>query len=660
MNILKFQDNNYLTVFENGSYDLKLGKTSLTQCFPTVDNTCACKYNVNVEMQGDVISASYTRDEYTINLTWQVINDVLTLKTKLTNIQPNSVEKLCVFKNAYISGIEKFLAHGYFSWDQSFLRNADELETAEANGVLALLNKKESVFVGYLTHDKMFQTFNLAAEGNQVKVASEMYLEGKDLNGVSEVEFSDIVFFTHKSLDEGQKVWADIVVKENDVKLTKPTSKGWCSWYYDYFWFSGEIIERHLEKFAPYKDDLGFDSFVIDANHFEHLGDWLIPDSKFPKGMEYYAQEITKAGYIPGIWIGPWMVADRSRVFKEHKDWLCKDENGELIEFMNPLGEDNVWAYRSKIHYCLDTSHPEAFEYLRNVFRTLRKWGYKYFKTDFMFWGSMDRFEGGWMHDGINAHNLIPNKEDRPLIKRHTPGKTRMEYFVDVLKMIREEIGEESIWLGCGQPIWASIGYVDCMRVSRDVGARWVAHNSPKELLNDLALRNFANQRFYEVDPDCVLLRTWETKITETEATSLALYMGVAQGMVLTSDYVDECPKHRLEIFKFIQAENDKIEFYPPLLGRDTDLVVYVGRRKDNGMGVIFFFNNGEVPQDKTYKLDAIDMDGYTKAVEWRNEDAVVSLDGEISVSLEPHASTLFYLKDSDFEKGWKPAKISG
>ena len=53
-----------------------------------------------------------------------------------------------------------------------------------------------------------------------------------------------------------------------------------------------------------------------------------------------------------------------------------------------------------------------------------------------MFWGSMDRFEGGWFHDGLNKHNLILDKSKRPLIKRHTPGKTRMEYFVDLLKMV--------------------------------------------------------------------------------------------------------------------------------------------------------------------------------------------------------------------------------
>ena len=655
---IKFQKSSYLNVYDDGTYDVVMGYTGYYQCFPAVNGEYLCGAEVSVKEGADSATISYTTPNFTLILAFSKKDDYLSLKTTLRGIKVNEIEKVSVFKDAYITGIEKLLAHGYFSWDQSFLYNAEDVNKAEASALGIILNEKAVSIAGYLSHDKMFQTFQYRTEKSQYFSTSEMYLEGKDLTNISDVEFSEIVFFSHDDLDLGQKKWADMVVSVNNVKLNKPTTTGWCSWYYDYFWFSGEILERHLEKFAPYKKDLNFDVFVIDANHLEHVGDWLYPDAKFPKGMEYYAQEITKAGYIPGIWIGPWMVADRSRIFKEHKDWLCRDENGELIEFMNPLGEDNVWAYRSKIHYCLDTSNPEAFEYLRHCFRTLRAWGYKYFKTDFMFWGSMDRFEGGWYHDGLNKHNLILDKAQQPKIKRHTPGKTRMEYFVDVLKMIREEIGEESIWLGCGQPIWASIGYVDAMRVSRDVGARWVAHNSPKELLNDLALRNFTNGRFYEVDPDCVLLRTWETKITETEATSLALYMGIAQGMVMTSDYVDECPQHRLDNFKFLMGDNSVIEFRPPLLGRETDLVVYSGTRKDNGLGVIFFFNNGEVPVSKSYDLAKLEVKG-TNAVEWKKE-GVISLDGTISVTLQPHESTLFYVQSEPFAAGWQPSKITG
>jgi alpha-galactosidase len=603
MHFIRFQDNNFVNVYDTGRYDIILGNTGYYNCFPAIDAQVLTNARVRVDGVENQISITYILDSFILELIFINKGEYLLLQTALHELKVDHIEKVSLFYKAQITGFQKLLAHGYFSWDQSFLYDAGQIQTTEANGLGITLNEEGASIVGYLTHNRMYQTFIYEADNNQYFCTSEMYLEGKHLNKLEHIGFSDTVFFTHTDLDLGQKKWAELVLNANNLSPEKKRTSGWCSWYYDYFWFSGDILERHLKEFSPLKENLNLDVFVIDANHFAHLGDWLTPDIKFHYGLQYYAGEISRAGYIPGIWIGPWMVAERSELFKKHPDWMCRDMDDNLIEFMNPLGEDNVWGYRSKIHYCLDTSHPEAFNYLRQVFRTYHEWGFRYFKTDFMFWGSMDRFEGGWYHEGLNKHNLITDKSKRPLIKRHTPGKTRIEYFIEVLEMIREEIGPDSIWLGCGQPIWASIGYVDCMRISRDVGPRWEAHNSPKELLNDLSLRNFSNHRFYEVDPDCILLRTWETKINEQEATSLALFMGVAQGMIMTSDYVDECPAHRLDLFRFLMGENHLIEFRPPLLGRETDLIIYSGTRKDNGLGIVFFFNNGEVPVSKTYDL---------------------------------------------------------
>jgi alpha-galactosidase len=658
MHQIRFRNTSFLNVYNDGTYDIVMGETGYHKCFPAIDGKALSDAKVSILNGKSSATITYKTNSLSLTLTFTSNEETLLLSTSLTELDGDSIERVSPFQNADLKGVYKLLSHGYFSWDQSFLINAADVTSTEANAVGVILNKEEAVLAGYLNHDRFFQTFTYSRKGNRFLATADIYLEGKDLTGINEIKLSETVFFSSHDLDLCQKRWADMVVEKNNIRVTGKTTKGWCSWYYDYFWFTGDILESHLIEFAPYKERLGLDVFVIDANHFEHLGDWLHPHPSFHKGMKYYAEKITEAGYTPGIWIGPWMVADRSRVFREHKEWLCRDEKGELIEFMNPLGEDNVWGYRSKIHYCLDTSNPEAFGYLRNVFRTYHQWGFRYFKTDFMFWGSMDRFEGGWYHDGVNKHNLIADKSQRPVIKRHSPGKTRIEYFIDVLKMIREEIGEDSIWLGCGQPIWASAGYVNCMRISRDVGARWNAHNSPKELLNDLALRNFANNRFYEVDPDCILLRTWETKITETEAVSLALFMGVAQGMIMTSDYIHECPEDRIDLFRFVTADNSLIEFRPLLLGRETDIIVYGGTRTDNGLAVVFLFNNGETAVEKIFSLSQLDVEG-TYMVQWKKE-GMTKLNGYINCSLAPHESALLYISDAPFTEGWQPKKISG
>ena len=67
----------------------------------------------------------------------------------------------------------------------------------------------------------------------------------------------------------------------------------------------------------------------------------------------------------------------------------------------------------------------------------------------------------------------------------HAPGMSRIEIWRRFTEMIREEIGEDAIWLGCGQPLWPSIGLVDGIRIGGDVGVSWRGQLSAQLLLLD-------------------------------------------------------------------------------------------------------------------------------------------------------------------------------
>ena len=73
---------------------------------------------------------------------------------------------------------------------------------------------------------------------------------------------------------------------------------------------------------------------------------------------------------------------------------------------MSYYGEDWLWGTMIEEIYTFDTSNPEAMEYLRQVFRALKKMGISFSKTDFMLYGA----------------------ESSDNVKRHTPGKTSIEY----------------------------------------------------------------------------------------------------------------------------------------------------------------------------------------------------------------------------------------
>jgi hypothetical protein len=175
----------------------------------------------------------------------------------------------------------------------------------------------------------------------------------------------------------------------------------------------------------------------IDDGYCSSPGDWLLPNALWPGGLQDAFGRIKEAGLSAGVWVAPFMVGSRSQLFAEHPDWVLRDRNGApVVEWQN-YDASGIPSHIDEETLVLDTTNPEAFEYLRGVFRTLRGWGATFFKTDFMDWGLRDATQ----------------------YKRHSSGETGVQHYRRVLAMIREEIGEESFWLACiapFAPFWAS------------------------------------------------------------------------------------------------------------------------------------------------------------------------------------------------------------
>jgi len=327
--------------------------------------------------------------------------------------------------------------------------------------------------------------------------------------------------------------------------------------------------------------------------------------------------EIRAAGFIPGLWIAPFMVGNRSRLYAEHPDWVVTDrDSGKPIAPMKFYGEFR-WHKRSEEYYILDITHPDAETYLRNVFRVwAREWGCGYFKTDFMYFGSeYGPAQAQW----------------------HTAGLSRIEIWMRMARMIREEIGA-ALWLGCGGPIWAPVGLVDAVRIGRDIGVTWDGHYSAESLLRDQTSRNFANGILWQADPDCILLRDRFHELTDTEVESLARFAGLSGGVLMTSDQLDEVPEGRRAMFAEFARSPDILPCEFPRLGRsplrhrmslghtgqpavvsEGDPVLIQRVHRADGAVLVNVFNTGEVPAERliTWSLASS-----------RNDAVVMPLDG--------------------------------
>lgn len=553
---------------------------------------------------------------------------------------------------AELRNLRDFLRCGYVSWDGSYYvqpeLTAGTRTTGYAMTQLLPKNGAGSIVLGFDRHDRFQQTFTLDSGVDPASLTIETLWDRKDHRGLERCESERLVIFAHETDDHeaALRQWASAVADVMQPRLSVPTIYGWCSWYNLYAAINEDNILEHLRgvRDVAQREDLPLWVFQIDDGFTPEMGDWLDVKPQFPRGMKPLLDDIRDAGFTPGLWIAPFMVGNRSRLYREHPDWVVKDRlNGQPLAHMKFYGEFR-WHKRSEEYYILDATHPDAFEYLRLVFRTWRQeWGCEYFKTDFMNCGS----------------DYGP---DRAVW--HQPGKSRIEIWRSVTEMIRQEIGD-AVWLGCGCPLWASVGLVDAIRIGRDVGVQWSGDYSAQSLLRDQMMRNFGSGILWQSDPDCILLRPRFHHLSDTEVTSLALYAGMAAGLVMTSDALDELPPERLALFKFLLPDASRrqqraacrfplLGQEPPVYSPDDDprrrwrssdpVIAQVRSAGDTAQTAVFLLNTGEEPLERVYPLEQLGLASPAYAYDWTGNMANDAPMEQVSVTLPPHGGVLFFL----------------
>ena len=131
----------------------------------------------------------------------------------------------------------------------------------------------------------------------------------------------------------------------------------------------------------------------------------------------------------------------------------------------------------------MDVSHPEAFAYIVNVFKTYKERGVELIKTDFMLW----------------------NMKDTCTVTRYDDSLTSVELFRKLVLEIRKAVEEDTYLLGCISPFLPYIGCADGMRVGGDIFSAW----SPVHM-NMLSKKfpgsNYFNHIYWENDPDVYIV----------------------------------------------------------------------------------------------------------------------------------------------------------
>ncbi|MBR5088784.1 MAG: alpha-galactosidase [Ruminiclostridium sp.] len=367
-------------------------------------------------------------------------------------------------------------------------------------------------FIGSLNENSGFTVIKVNTGKNTVTVE-------KDCSGLNIADsFDGLSLYigngTEKEVFDGYFAWLGIApVRE------KPVS-GYTSWYRHYEDINEKCILSDLEGLLG--SGSGADIFQIDDGYQTATGDWLSVDmSKFPNGMKTVADRIKEAGLTAGLWLAPFVCVEKSDIYRDHPDWLLRDENGE------PVRAGSNWGGS----YALDIYNEEFRAYLREVFRTVvDEWGFSLLKLDFLY-----------------AACILPRRD-----------KTRGMVMSDGMDLLRECVGMAKI-LGCGVPLASAFGKVEYCRIGTDVTPEWdgkaymqVLHRerpSTKLSILNTVFRRQLNGRAFVNDPDVYMLRDTDTSMSKEQRRALAEINALCGGVLFTSDDMAEYGDEQHELY---------------------------------------------------------------------------------------------------------------
>lgn len=601
-------------IHPNGSFDIIGASIQLRNCYPAINETSLKPLSVKVIKTESLNIIRYKLPEGTMEISLSVLDTLIKLETTFKGA-PFAAENIYPIHNAIVNGADKYYRNpasiagnaGVHVWPVS--------KSEESSMLTGLIPVSGSSLIISTRDMQKYVSFSSLYTNSSKQKCLDVAIQTENSFSTS---LPTIYISENKMVYQGMRCEAAEIAKTMKVKNDKPQSYHWCSWYYAYFYLTQNMLSEYIKGFKSVSPQVPIQTIQIDAGYHPHVGDWLEPSSKFPNGLTESVKEILDNGYKAGIWIGPYMVGNRSKLFTEHPDWILCNTDGSPIVEMTFYGENRLWGAQDEEYYALDTSNPAVMDYLRNVFRTFRKMGITFFKTDFMVYGNRP------------SHT----------VKRHTPGKTAIEYQHEFFNMIRQEIGPESFWLGCIAPFAPMLGYVDGMRISGDISADW---EHGRNMFDESKGCQHLNNVWWQNDPDAIILRKKHNSMTDDEAVTLATWMGMLGGMVNTSDLLHELPKDRLDLFRSMEPSKSKITASFPFLDKKDDFEIMV-RKVSETKSEILFVNRNDKELVNSYNINQLLETTDVSFTVSTNTEKQIIVNQSITVRLKAHESKIYYV----------------
>jgi alpha-galactosidase len=408
---------------------------------------------------------------------------------RLSQIQSPHISKAAEITIQFEAAPVRYYRHGWQSWSLAAWTDLSPLPTQKPTIYHPLqtdvVHARESNPHGSWLGAVEFADGNILLLG-ALATDAHVFLAGDQLKGRSEA--GEIKWFVAHGTES--QVF-DGYVNELGIRFGKADKnhvpRVWCSWYSLYTAIDEKILNETFDQLG----DLPFEVLQVDDGWQKGIGDWEA-NKKFPSGMAALAEKIKSTGRRAGLWLAPLIAAKSSRLFHEHRDWFLHDENGRLVSAGFNWGQPL---------YALDTTHPDARSWLVALMKQVRRWGFDYFKLDFLYAGALKG----------RRYNDMP----------------REAAYRECLSYMREAMGTGAFFLTCGTPIIPALGMCDAIRIGPDVSHEWENHRNEGLLQNFTtpgtknAIRTVVHRLWLKslvhIDPDVEYFESRENGLTQEQ-----------------------------------------------------------------------------------------------------------------------------------------------
>ncbi|HMD14973.1 MAG TPA: glycoside hydrolase family 36 protein, partial [Bacteroidota bacterium] len=278
--------------------------------------------------------------------------------------------------------------NGYQSWSNCEIVALDSVapKTSYWSAVFSEPDAFSSILFGFITNGSAVNSFHIGPldfNSSTVHCITNSDIKtivvppgGEIHSDTLMISMGDVAIDLLQTYGEYLQTFAPSVNKAFTPNGTEPTRRegissmptGWCSWYYYYQNISEDSILVNLTVAARSLKEAGLQYIQIDDGYQIAAGDWNT-NKKFPHGHKWLVDQIHGKGLLAGLWVAPFAIAESSTVYKQHPDWLLKDDGDTLKQF-----SANEW-WGGKI-YSLDPTKPEVQRWLTNLFYMIANtWG---------------------------------------------------------------------------------------------------------------------------------------------------------------------------------------------------------------------------------------------------------------------------------------------